>query len=142
VATGDDGGEVEIRYGGLRSVVAGTHGSEAADRAWVQPAFDLGLEQEYRVSVPARTLSSLLDEVGAAEVDLLSLDVEGYEPQVLAGLDLDRHAPRFVLVEVVDDAARARVEAALGERYAALERLSPFDVLYARRDQAPASTAS
>jgi FkbM family methyltransferase len=142
VAAGGDGGEVEIRYGGLRSVVAGTHGSDAADRAWVAPAFDLGLEEEYRVSVPARTLSSLLDEVGQAEVDLLSLDVEGYEPQVLAGLDLERHAPRYVLVEVVDGAARERVEAVLGERYAAVEQLSPFDVLYARRDSAPASTRS
>ncbi len=142
VATGEDGGEVEIRYGGLRSVIAGSHGSDAADRAWVEPAFELGLEEEYRVSVPARTLSSLLDELGESEVDLLSLDVEGYEPQVLAGLDLDRHAPRFVLVEVMDRAARERVEAALGERYVAVEQLSPFDVLYARRDQAPASTPS
>jgi FkbM family methyltransferase len=142
VARGEDGGEVEIRYGGLRSVVAGTHGSDAADRAWVEPAFDLGLEREYRVAVPARTLSSLLDEAGTPEVDLLSLDVEGYEPQVLAGLDLERHAPRYVLVEVIDDAAQARVEAALGDRYVAVERLSPFDVLYARRDQVPASTRS
>jgi FkbM family methyltransferase len=142
VAAGDDAGEVEVRYGGLRSVVAGTHGSEAGDSAWVRPAFDLGLDAEYRVRVPARTLSALLDEMRAPEIDLLSLDVEGYEAQVLAGLDLERHAPRLALVEVVDEAARARVEAVLGERYVAVERLSPFDVLYARGDQPAASTRS
>jgi FkbM family methyltransferase len=142
VASGEEGTEVLVRYGGLRSVVAGTHGSEANDRAWVEPAFDLGLEDAYSVTVPARTLSSLLDEMQAPEVDLLSLDVEGYEPQVLAGLDLERHAPRLALIEVMDDEARERVEAALGERYVAVERLSPFDVLYARADQPAASTRS
>jgi FkbM family methyltransferase len=142
VASGDPRREVEIRYGGLRSVVAGAHGSEADDRAWVGPAFELGLEQAYSVTVPARTLSSLLDEMQAPEIDLLSLDVEGYEPQVLAGLDLERHAPRLALVEVMDDDARERVEAVLGERYVAVERLSPFDVLYARGDQPAARTRS
>ena len=58
-----------------------------------------------RVPAPARTLSSILDEVRAPEVDLLSLDVEGYEAQALAGLDLERHAPRFVLVEMRDTEA-------------------------------------
>jgi FkbM family methyltransferase len=142
VASDDPRSDVEIRYGGLRSVVAGAHGSEDHDRAWVDPAFDLGLEEPYTVTVAARTLSSLLDEVHAPEIDLLSLDVEGYEPEVLAGLDLDRHAPRLAVIEVIDEQARERVEAVLGARYVAVERLSPFDVLYARADQPAASTRS
>ena len=142
VASGDDRAEVEIRYGGLRSIVAGTHGSEAADRAWVEPAFDLGLEDAYSVVVPARTLTSLLDEMQAPEIDLLSLDVEGYEAQVLAGLDLERHAPRLVLVEMIERGARPSIEAVLGVRYVAVEQLSPFDVLYARADQVAPSTRS
>jgi FkbM family methyltransferase len=142
VDSGHPGGHVDVRYGGLRSVVAGAHGSEDKDHAWVEPAFALGLEETYEVTVPARTLSELLDEIDAPEVDFLSLDVEGYEPQVLRGLDLARHAPRFILVEVVDEAARLLVEAELEERYVLLEQLSPFDVLYARRDQAEARTRS
>jgi len=59
-----------------------------------------GIESTYALNVPARTLTSLLDEIGApSRPNLLSLDVEGYEPQVLAGLDFDRYAPRFVLLE-------------------------------------------
>jgi hypothetical protein len=42
----------------------------------------------------------------------------------------------------VDKAARLLVEAELEERYVLLEQLSPFDVLYARRDQAEARTRS
>ena len=73
---------------------------------------------EHEFTVPARTLSSVLDEANAPEIDLLSLDVEGFEPQVLAGLDLDRHAPRFILVEIRDMATgRAPIEAVLGDRY-------------------------
>jgi hypothetical protein len=85
--------------------------------------------------VPARTLSSILDEVAAPDVDLLSLDVEGFEAEVLEGLDLDRHRPRYVLVEVLEGAAsQQRVEEVLGDRYAAVEALSPLDMLYARRE--------
>ena len=39
------------------------------------------------ITVPARTLGSILDEIGNPRVDLLSLDVEGFELQVLQGLD-------------------------------------------------------
>jgi FkbM family methyltransferase len=143
VAAGDHGSYVSMRYGGLMSIVTGTHGSEHDDRAYVAPAFALGLEEEYTFSVPARTLRALLDEMGAPEVDLLSLDVEGFEPQVLRGLDLDRHAPRFILVEIHDmRAGRRPVEAVLGDRYVAVEQLSPLDLLYARVDQPPAQTQS
>ena len=133
--------EVELRYGGLMTVVSGTHGSADADSEFVRPAFALGLEDEYTFTVPARPLSDVLDEVDAPEIDFMSLDVEGYEPQVLRGLDLDRHAPRFLLVEMHDiDAGRREIEAVLGDRFVAIEQLSPLDVLYARADQ-PAAQA-
>jgi hypothetical protein len=130
--------EVTLHYGGLMTVVGGGRGSEDADREWVAEAHAVAQEEpEHEFSVPARTLSSLLDEVGAPEVDLLSLDVEGYEPEVLRGLDLDRHAPRYILVEIRDPAVgRGPIEAVLGHRYAEIEQLSPYDVLYARADLA------
>jgi FkbM family methyltransferase len=133
VPFGDERETVTMRYGGLMSVVSGTHGSDEADAEYVAPAFQLALEREYTVDVPARTLSSVLDEASAPEVDLLSLDVEGFEPEVLRGLDLDRHGPRFLLVEIRDMAdGRARVEAVLGDRYEPVEQVSPYDMLYAR----------
>lgn len=46
-----------------------------------------------------RTLSSVIADHGISHIDLLSLDVEGFEMSVLAGLDLDEHAPQYVLVE-------------------------------------------
>jgi FkbM family methyltransferase len=122
--------EITLRYAGTMTVVAETPEADAwAHEAQRNMALD---EPEHEFSVPARTLSSLLDEVAAPEVDLLSLDVEGYEAEVLKGLDLDRYAPRFIVVEVDMRAEREAVEAVLGNRYAPPEQLSPYDLLFAR----------
>jgi FkbM family methyltransferase len=127
--------EVDLRFGGLMTVVVG--GREGDDE-WVAAAHAVGQEEPpHEFRAPARTLSSILDEAQAPEVDLLSLDVEGYEAQVLAGLDLERHAPRFVLVEMRDvDGEQRSIDAILGDRYIDVDALSPFDVLYARADVA------
>ena len=127
--------EVGLRFGGLMTVVVG---GREDDDAWVAAAHAVGQEEPpHEFRAPARTLSSILDEVGAPEVDFLSLDVEGYEAQVLAGLDLERHAPRFVLVEIRDaNGGLAPIEAMLGERYVDVAALSPFDILYGRADVA------
>ncbi|MEI6168085.1 MAG: FkbM family methyltransferase [bacterium] len=60
-------------------------------------------QQPCLVEVPTRTLSSILDAHGVKQIDLLSLDVEGYEPQVLGGLDFQRHRPGHILIEVRDE---------------------------------------
>jgi FkbM family methyltransferase len=138
VALDFPGSQVSLRFGGLMTVVVG---GRDADDEWVAAAHTVGQEEPpHEFGASARTLSSILDEVGAPEVDLLSLDVEGYEAQALAGLDLERHAPRFVLVEMRDtEADRGPIEAILGERYIDVDALSPFDILYARADVADAA---
>jgi FkbM family methyltransferase len=114
-----------IRFGGLKSAVQ-------AGRGWAgESGFGEVWDAPYEISVAARTLDDVLEETGIDHVDFLSLDVEGYEPQALAGLDLDRCAPRFILVEIVDGAeGRRRVESVLGARYEMVEMISPQDYLY------------
>ncbi|MDO9356587.1 MAG: FkbM family methyltransferase [Solirubrobacteraceae bacterium] len=128
-----EGSTVNMRFAELMSTVVGPHEDEwrtAQGRA-------VGWRDAYEADVPARTLSSILEEIGAPEIDLLSLDVEGFEPSVLAGLDLARHAPRWIVVEIHDDAVdRPPVEEQLGDRYVLHERISPVDVLYRRTDVA------
>jgi hypothetical protein len=131
-----DGGTVRMHFGDLMSVVDGARGAPGGERDWVAPGLVLGWRDGYTAEVPARSLSSLLDEHAApAEIDLLSLDVEGFEPQVLRGLDLNRHAPRWILVEVHDlETGRAPLEAILGDHYVLHGSLSPLDLLYRRAD--------
>lgn len=49
--------------------------------------------------VPVRTLAGICESQGVAEIDFMSIDVEGYERQVLSGADWRRWRPRVVLIE-------------------------------------------
>lgn len=131
-----NGEPIRLIYGGMMTTVAGTRDSEAADHAWVEKAHAVAQEEpKHEFTVAARTLSAILDEVHAPEIDFLSLDVEGFEPQVLAGLEFERHAPRWILVEIREGGcSREEIEAILGDRYAYIEQLSLYDTLYRRRD--------
>lgn len=130
VGPADEGGTIEIGFGDLFSQVRGE-----ADDLWVRNGLVLGWRDHRVESVPARTLSSVLDEAGVEHLDLLSLDVEGHEAQVLSGLDLARHAPAWILIEMHDlDAGRQEIGRLLGDRYVEHELLSPLDVLYRRDD--------
>lgn len=59
-----------------------------------------GAFQSFTTPVRARTLESVFDENGVKKVDFLSLDVEGYELEVLKGIDFEKVDIRFILVEV------------------------------------------
>lgn len=50
-------------------------------------------------SVPMRTLTSIFLEEGVTEIDLLSIDIEGYEVEALGGLDFERFRPKVIVVE-------------------------------------------
>jgi len=132
---------VTVRYGGLMSVIKGARGGAEDEERHVRAGDMFGLDDvAYDISVPARTLTSVLEEASApGEIDLLSLDVEGFEASVLRGLDLDRFAPELIVMEMNDPGRRRPVEAALAERYELVTRLSPVDVLYRRRDAAARS---
>lgn len=54
------------------------------------------------VEVVSKTLQSLIDGSGFNEIDFLSLDVEGYELEVLKGLDFNKQSINFVLIEVYE----------------------------------------
>jgi hypothetical protein len=96
----------------------------------------LGWHDHRRQRVPGRALSRILDELGIERADLLSLNVEGQEAEALAGLDLARHAPTWILIEMHDlEAGRASIGRLLGELYVEHAQLSQLDVLYRRCDQ-------
>jgi FkbM family methyltransferase len=130
VASERDGPTITMRFDDLMSTVAGG----AAERPQAAAGRTHDGQHAYAIEVPARTLSAVLEDAGADTVDLLCLDLEGLELDVLRGTDLDRHAPRYLLVEMLDhDAQRPAFDDLLGVRYEAVERASPYDVLYRRR---------
>jgi FkbM family methyltransferase len=118
---------VTMTYSDLRSLIKG---SEPQMEELIQGE----RETAYEVRAPARTLSSVLEQSGVGPIDFMSLDLEGYEAAALRGLDLNRWAPAWLLVEVANGEGRPGVEAALGERYEAVCAPTAGDVLYRRRD--------
>jgi FkbM family methyltransferase len=127
-------GAVRMIFGDLMSTVADAH-----DRDWAAGGLSYGWRDAYELDVEGRTLSSLLDEMDAPEIDLLSLDIEGYEVSALRGLDLTRHAPRYILIEIHDrEVNRPPVDAVLGALYQDHHWLSESDLLLVRRDVAAA----
>lgn len=92
-----------LRYAGLMSSVYGSFKGELDEEQRSKQGQILqGIPiQETTFSVPMRTLTEVLDESHTPpEFDLLSLDVEGYELEVLHGLDLEKYRPKTLCIEV------------------------------------------
>jgi len=127
---------VEMCYCNLMSVVKGGLNSDEDEQKYIESGLRFLAEDEkiYTVSVQARTLSEVLSEHRVEHVDLFSLDVEGYEAQVLKGIDFDRHRIDFMLVEV---RSTKDVESVIGHVYKPIAILniekSYSDILYQRR---------
>ena len=119
---------ITLFFRGTASAVVGA-GRSTENRA--RTGTDLGGEETVELDVPARVLSDVLDDASVDRIDLLSLDVEGFEPSVLRGLDLSRHRPRFLLVEMLSEAVkRPAIEATLVPHYRYEAQLSHRDHLY------------
>lgn len=127
---------IEMRYCNLMSVVKGGVKNEKDELKQIQSGMQFlsKNEQSYVVSVPAKTLSTVLDEHHIKHVDLFSLDVEGYEVQVLKGIDFDRHYLDFMLIETC---YRKDVEAVIRKHYKPIAILNInghlLDILYHRK---------
>ena len=77
--------------------------------------------------VMAAPLTSILEALGCPpDFDVLSLDVEGFEAEVLKGLDLDKFRPQYMIVETDDING---VMAIVGMHYDNVEKISYHDYL-------------
>lgn len=121
---------VEMRYCGLMSLVKGAMKSDAEESRHIELGCNVQQLESYSLTVPARTLTAVLESHGIRHVDFLSLDVEGYELEVLKGLDLDRYHPALMLIEA---RYRDEIDRHLNSYYKPIAVLSHHDVLYRRK---------
>jgi FkbM family methyltransferase len=125
------GDTISMTYSNLMSVVEGAMHDPQAEAEHVAWGARLQRLQPYTLIVPARTLTSILDEAQVSVIDLLSLDVEGYEADVLRGLDFARFRPHVIVAEARHrDEVDAVLEAA---GYTLTAKLSDMDCVYVDR---------
>jgi FkbM family methyltransferase len=121
---------VRMTYCDLMSVVRGAMKSPEEEQDHVRTGAAVQGIEPYALEAPARTLTSVLDQHVVPEIDLLSLDVEGYEANVLRGLDFDRYRPALMLVET---RYRTDIDALLDPLYEPVAALTGRDILYRSR---------
>jgi FkbM family methyltransferase len=79
------------------------------------PHFNAGKAAVASVRVQVRPLSEILAAEGFADVGILSIDTEGWDFQVLQGLDTSRHQPRCIVTEDGEGAQTAHKHEWLGQ---------------------------
>lgn len=121
---------LKMTYCNLMSTVDGALASAEEQDAHLRAGAAVQKIQTYPLSVPCVPLSDLIDRYHIGKVDLLSLDVEGYEENALRGLDLTRHQPRYMLVEA---RYRRNVENVIEKFYETVAELTERDILYRSR---------
>ncbi len=121
---------IKIHYAGMMSAVSGALKTETDLLTHIEAGLDSqGLENSYQIDIPARTLESILDETSdLPQIDFFSLDVEGYELNVLKGLNLVKNRPRLILVEArfLDEVNDYLIK----NDYEMLETMSHHDYIY------------
>ncbi|ABA20667.1 Methyltransferase FkbM [Trichormus variabilis ATCC 29413] len=120
---------VQMHYANLMSVVENSLKNKESQYEHIQRGLELQkIQQSYGIQVPAKTLESILDKFAELpQIDFLSLDVEGYELDVLKGINLVKYQPKYILVE-----ARffEEINLYLSFNYDLIDQLSHHDYLY------------
>ena len=119
---------IKLLEGSLMSTVKGALGEDESVHINKAKYFHGSKGEE--IVVRARTLTSILKESGVDHIDFLSLDVEGYESNVLKGLDFDIYKPKYILVEILDERKKKDIDKVLSFLYYFVEKLSKRDYLY------------
>ena len=92
------------------------------------------------IRVKVRRLDTLIREAvpTIGEIDVVCIDVEGWEIEVLQGLSSDRHMAKVFIIENLF-AEQTYVDYMAGEGYSLWQRVEPNDI-FVRKDLLTAET--
>jgi FkbM family methyltransferase len=97
VAVGDFDGQSEISIGGVLTSLAGHHIEAFKNLAWAK-----GYHRGDIRTVPVVTPTTLLTRLGLGRIDLMIVDVEGFELPIFRAFDFSRWRPSVIIVETRD----------------------------------------
>ena len=90
------------------------------------PSFIEGRKSEKR-EVPTIKLDDLLAKLGVSKIDFFNLDIELWEPQALAGFDIERYRPSLVCIEAHPPVRQRIIEYFADHGYRRLDQYLLFD---------------
>lgn len=103
---------------------------------YIQGDFDGGLMNSINgercksndlVPVKTITLEKILNQVNSETIDFLSLDVEGYELEVLKGLNLQKYRPNFMLIKIYKHQYENIRNFLIENNYSLLQNFTSYD---------------
>lgn len=121
---------IEMRYSNLMSLVKGAMKTEEEETYHVSRGCEIQQINTYEVKVPTANLTSIIEKHQIKKINLLSLDVEGFELSVLKGINFETIQPSYILIEA---RYRDEIDEFLMKWYKPISELSHHDVLYKRK---------
>jgi FkbM family methyltransferase len=120
---------IEMHYAGLMSVVENSlKTSENQEKHLADGLKIQKIDKSYSIKVPTLTLESILDSLpNLPLINFFSLDVEGYELDVLKGMNVQKYKPQYILIESRD---LNEIQSFLSPCYEMIEKLSYHDYLF------------
>jgi FkbM family methyltransferase len=85
------------------------------------------LDRPGKQKVLIRSLQSILDESGIRHIDFFSLDTEGYELNILKGIDFEKTTCDYLLIEIYNHQFESIVSFLRGKRYDLIKCLSNYN---------------
>lgn len=83
----------------VREFIAMGDAPWASYSALAKPPFGVKAAGEQRMDVQVLRLDRVLEEAGFPRLDLLTVDVEGWESEVMAGFTIERWKPQIIVLE-------------------------------------------
>lgn len=120
-----------MHYANLMSLIDGAmHDKEKETEHIFKGLKCQNISTGYTIDVKTITLGEIFKQLQIYKINFLSVDVEGYEAQVLSGIDYQVCSPEFILVEArfLDDVMRV-----LSSRYNMIEQITHHDYLFMLR---------
>lgn len=100
---------------------------------WIKSGEKAQKIKAQKITVPAQPLQTTIEKYNPhnKKIDLLVVDVEGYELPVLQGLDFQKNSPEFLLLEVQENKRLEETTLYLAKKnYKLTDTLSECDRLY------------
>ena len=97
---------------------------------WINPATETDKTEEFVIQTA--TLNNILETMNIKNIDFFSLDVEGYEKEVLLGLNLNIFKIKTILLEWHLDISE--IQNMLNNTHVMVEQLSKHDYVFVTKE--------